>query len=72
MATSLQIADGRFRRVSPIASGRSDGPLSDRKAGGQPAQRELVFMSPLTAVHGRLPYTARLVQRDHPGPVTRR
>jgi hypothetical protein len=36
----------RLRRVSPIASGRSDGPLSDRKAGRQPAQRELVFMPP--------------------------
>jgi hypothetical protein len=35
---------GRFRRVSPIASGRSDDPLSDHRAGGQPAQRELVFM----------------------------
>ena len=34
----------RYRRVSPIASGRSDGPLSDHRAGGQPAQRELVFM----------------------------
>jgi len=34
----------RNRRVSPIASGRSDGPLSDHRAGGQPAQRELVFM----------------------------
>jgi hypothetical protein len=34
----------RFRRVSPIASGRSDGPLSDHRAGGQPAQWELVFM----------------------------
>jgi hypothetical protein len=40
-------ANGRNRRVSPIASGRSDGPLSDHRAGGQPAQRELVFM-PLT------------------------
>jgi hypothetical protein len=37
-------ADGCSRRVSPIASGRSDGPLSDHRAGGQPAQRELVFM----------------------------
>jgi hypothetical protein len=36
--------NGRNRRVSPIASGRSDGPLSDHRAGGQPAKRELVFM----------------------------
>ena len=36
--------NGRLRRVSPIASGRSDGPLSDHRAGGQAAQRELVFM----------------------------
>lgn len=36
--------DGRCRRVSPTASSRSDGPLSDHRAGGQPAQRELVFM----------------------------
>jgi hypothetical protein len=40
----LAPTNGRFRRVSPIASGRSDGPLSDHRAGGQPAQRELVFM----------------------------
>ena len=32
------------RRVSPLASGRSDGPLSDHRPGVQPAQRELVFM----------------------------
>jgi hypothetical protein len=34
----------RNRRVSPIGRCRTDGPLSDRRAGDQPARRELVFM----------------------------
>jgi hypothetical protein len=49
----------RLRRVSPIASGRSDGPLSDHEAGGQPAQRELVVM-PLKRLCRRDRGTARM------------
>jgi hypothetical protein len=37
-------ANGRSRRVSPIASGRGDGLLPDHRAGAQPQRQELVFM----------------------------
>src|SRR5260221_309744 len=37
-------ANGRNRRVSPIASGRGDGLLPDHRAGAQPQRQELVFM----------------------------
>jgi hypothetical protein len=36
--------EGRYRRVSPIASGRGDGLLPDHRAGAQPQRQELVFM----------------------------
>ena len=38
------MATGRYRRVSPIASGRGDGLLSDHRAGAQLGRQELVFM----------------------------
>jgi len=34
------------RRGAPIAASRGDDPPSDHKAGGQPAQRDRVFMPP--------------------------
>jgi hypothetical protein len=34
----------RYRRISLVASGRGDGPLSNHRAAGQLAQRERVFM----------------------------
>jgi hypothetical protein len=37
---ALRAGKVRNRRISPIALGRGDVPLSDRRAGGQPAQRE--------------------------------
>jgi hypothetical protein len=44
---ALDSQHGIYReRVSPIASGRNDGPLSDHRAGGRPARQELVFMPP--------------------------
>ncbi len=38
--------NGRNWRVSPIASGRGDGLLSDHRAGAQLGRQELVFMPP--------------------------
>src|ERR1700751_1088421 len=44
IANSHARANGRLRRVSPIASGRGDGLLSDHTASAQLGRQELVFM----------------------------
>ena len=38
------LANGRLRRVSPVAVHPDEGPLTERTAGVQPAQSERVFM----------------------------
>jgi hypothetical protein len=49
------LPSGRNRRISPIASGRGDGLLSDHRAGAQLGRQELVFMPPKAAAPPALP-----------------
>ena len=50
MRLSLQAfanaANGQFRRVSPVAAGFGEGPLTEQIAGVQRARREQVFVLP--------------------------
>jgi hypothetical protein len=65
-------ANGRNRRVSPIASGRGDGLLSDHRAGAQLGRQELVFM-PLFGLSSRgRNRSARAVSGHSIGPRCRR
>jgi len=43
-AIDRELGNDWNRRISSVASGRGDGPLSNHRAAGQLAQRERVFM----------------------------